>query len=648
MHKKLALLIFPIALFLATGADCQPPAGASGSIRARRAFEKALQAYQAHDYQLALSEAERALSRDPNYLDANILKAEVLFNIKDYTNSALAYQQVIRLDPSVYPQSYFYLGYSLLKTGGYQEASDALNVFLAYPDKGTSLTEKARQLLRNCAFALDAIANPVMFKPENPGPAINTENAEYSPAITADGKTMVFTRRSRRDDPSTQLYGPEIENFFISHLRNGVWSVAEDLGPPINTQGNEGAQSISADGRELYFTACNRPGATGSCDIYYARRTGDTWSLPVNLGPVVNSTAWDSQPSVSGDGKSLYFASARRSGQGDMDIWMTTLGPDGKWLPPENLGAVINTPGKEMSPFIHPDNQTLYFASDGHTGMGGLDLFVSRRDAHGQWTNPENLGYPVNTYADEFSLVVDAGATQAFFAADREGGFGNMDIYAFELHAGVKPQPMTYMKGKVYDAITGAPLAASLELIDLESGLALHKASSDPVNGNFLVTVPVHINMALHVSARGYLFFSENLNYKDVRGMADPYLADIPLKTVRAGESMVLRNIFYETGSFELHPESRTELDRLAVMLKENPVMHIEIGGHTDNVGSYMSNVTLSANRAESVVKYLIEAGIDPSRISFNGYADTRPVDTNDTETGRARNRRTEFIIVEP
>lgn len=629
-------------------AHAQDGRGMSSNRRANNAFEQALNAYHAYDYDRALDMVNRALRRDADFLQALILKAEVLFSMKRYEPSASAYLRVIHKNPNVYPQAHYYLGVSLFSFGDYAAAAQAFEAFPGTNESESPLWQKANQYLASCRFAVEAMANPVPFNPKNSGPAINTPDSEYSPAITADGQTLIFTRRSKRSNLPMLVHGAEEENFYVSHLQNGGWSNAENLGHPINTDGNEGAQSLSIDGREMYFTACNRPGGMGSCDIYYSQRTGEQWSTPINLGPVVNSASWDSQPSISADGKTLYFASARQGGYGDMDIWTTVLDSLGNWSHPVNLGPEINTNGREMSPFIHPDNITLYFASDGHPGMGGLDLFFSRKDEDGHWSQPKNLGYPLNTLADEFSLVTDASGRLAFYAADRPEGYGNMDIYAFELHADARPTPMTYMKGKVFDYYTQKPLAAAFELIDLESNRVIAASESDPVNGNFLVVVPLFVNLALSVSAPGYLFFSENFHYIDPRDVADPHLRDVPLQLVRAGESVVLRNVFFDTGHYQLKPESQSELDRLASLLTDNQSIHIEVGGHTDNTGDFPMNQMLSENRAKQVVEYLTGKGIEPDRISYKGYADTQPIDSNDTVSGRARNRRTTFTIIKP
>jgi len=365
------------------------------------------------------------------------------------------------------------------------------------------------------------------------------------------------------------------------------------------------------------------------------------------MGRGINSAGWDSQPSISADGNTLFFASSRSGGIGDMDIWVSNRDKQsGEWLTPVNLGPALNTSGREMSPFIHADGKTLYFASDGHIGMGGLDLFITRRDSLGNWAEPTNLGYPLNTFADEFSLVVGAGGIKAYFASARPGGFGDTDLYLFEMHEDARPVSVTYMRGIVFDEETGQRLHAEFQLVNLRTQTEYVVAFSDPDTGEFLVAIPTGIPLALNVSHPGYLFFSEHISVSETRTGADPYLFNIPLNAIREGETVVLRNIFFDTGLYQLRPESVVELLKLAELLAQNQGLAIEISGHTDNVGTFEYNLQLSKNRARAVVEFLSDHGISESRLSYKGYADTKPVDTNLTEQGRANNRRTEFTIL--
>lgn len=639
----LLIMLWPSAIYGQRGQELS-----TTNTRARRAFEEAIQFYQLRNFRAAEASFRQAVQHDPRFIEAYIILGEMLQQQQKHDDAIDAYSRAIGISRDFFPNNHFYLGHSLLSVGRYEEARKALLDYLSFPNISEEMRRQTHHKLRNCDFAMQAIQNPVPFDPHNLGDGVNSPHDEYAPALTADEQTLIFTRKQPRTDPEFMQFGSEYEDFYVSQRQNGQWGPAVNLGPPINTPRNEGAQSLSADGMHLYFTACNRPGGYGSCDIYYARRQGDNWSDPVNLGPVINSSAWDSQPSISPDGRSLYFVSARRGNFGHMDIWVSYRIEGGEWQAPENLGPVINTSGREMSPFIHPDNRTLFFASDGHIGMGGMDLFYTRKDETGNWQTPVNLGYPINTFAEEISLMVGASGREAYFASEKPGGYGGSDLYFFELYEDARPDPVTYMKGVVFDAISGRKLGASFELIDLQANEIVVQSHSDAMTGSFLVPIPLGRNMALNVSRAGYLFFSQNFSFEDMRGGGEPHLFDVPLQPIREGETVVLRNIFFETGSAALRPESLSELQRLYQLLQQNPGMQIEISGHTDNVGSFAMNKELSEARARSVYHYLLERGVEARRLRYSGYADSRPVATNDTPEGRAQNRRTEFKVMAP
>lgn len=616
------------------------------SNRARRAFEQATAAWRMRDFNQTVTSLHQAIGFDNNFFEAQLLLGEVYFTSGEFSKSIQPYRRAIEIRPGLFPQARFYLASALLRTGSYQESKEQFLVFIELPGISERLRNASLAGIETSRFALHAMANPVPFEPRNLGPEINSPLPEYSPTLTADEHTLIYTRKIPSDNRPGQPDRFQ-EDFFITRRDNEQWLASENMGNTINTAGNEGAQTLTPDGQHLFFTACNRPDGFGSCDIYYSQWTGNGWSTPRNIGPMINSHVWDSQPSISSDGRRLFFASARAGGQGEMDIWYSEKNHSGEWGSPQNLGATLNTSGREMSPFIHSDGKTLYFASNGHIGMGGLDLFISRADDSGNWSTPVNLGYPINSFADEFSLIVGASGINAYFASDFHEGFGDTDLYHFELYKEARPTSVTYMRGVVFDKVTLERLRADFQLTDLETGLPLAVSASDPITGKFLVAIPTGKPLALTVERSGYLFFSEHFSYAETRTGADPYLRDIPLQPISVGETVVLRNIFFDTGKFDLRPESEVELHKLAELLHRNPGMKIEISGHTDNVGTLDYNLVLSRNRARSVLQFLVKSGVDGGRLTYEGYADTRPIDTNLTEQGRANNRRTEFRITQ-
>lgn len=642
--NDLRILLLLLAALLMSGQSVQAQMKYSTtSGKAIKLFQEGLRLYDARDDKGAEERFLKAIKADAKFIEPRIVLGDMYSDKGRKAEGIALYKEVIAIDDQFFANTYFQLAQMQMGTGEYAEAVQHFKKFLEGKRINPQTRTKAERLLRNSEFGAWAVEHPVPFSPLNMGPNVNSPDFEYFPVLTADGQTLVFTRNRRRSEATDYQ-----EDFYISLSgKDGRWGMAMNLGDPINTDDNEGAQTMTADGQQLFFTGCNRKGGMGSCDIYSSVREGRSWSRPENLGPPVNSGKWESQPSVSSDGKTLYFASNRAGGKGGSDIWVTQLAPNGTWTDPRNLGDSINTEGAEETPFIHPDGRTLYFTSDGHVGLGGKDIYVVRMKEDGSWGTPMNLGYPINTWQDEMGLFVDASGALAYFASDREGGLGNLDIYSFPLYEEARPIPVTYVKGIVKDMNSKQPLAARFELIDLSTSETVIESRSDRVTGDFLVCLPVDRDYALNVSKDGYLFYSENFSLKERTSMNRPFTKNVELQPIEFGKSVVLRNIFFETASFELKPESTAELEKLLTFMNENPKLAIEIGGHTDNIGQRSDNQTLSENRAKAVFEYLKAKGISESRMEFKGYADTVPIDTNDTAEGRANNRRTEFTVRE-
>ena len=615
------------------------------SKKAIRYYEAATKFYDNYNNLSCIEEAKKAIAEDPQFIEAYFLIASTFSDMKESEDAIDYYQKAIAIDEDYYPGAYYLLAGLQLSVGKYAEAGDNFRKFLQFKGESPLKRKGAEKGLEVVNFALYQIEHPVPFDMKNMGENINSANDEYLPAITADEQTLIITVRRPKDAQTISQATKLEEDFYISNQNNGVWTKAEPIGPPLNTHGNEGAQCISPDGQYIYFTACNRDDGLGSCDIYFSKKTGNGWTTPVNLGSPVNTSAWESQPSISADGKNLYFASSRENGKGGMDIWKCIMNENGSFGNPINLGDSINTRYNEMSPFIHPDNQTLYFSSDGMLGMGGKDIYFSRKNKDGIWTKPVNIGYPINTYADEINLLVNAKGNLAYFSSDKPGGYGKYDLYSFELYKEARPQMVSYMKGKVFDAESLRKLDAGFEVINLENGEVVAQSKANAISGEFLVCLPVGKNYAINASKEGYLFYSDNISLEGIHSEVKPYLKDIPMKPIKVGEVVVLRNIFFETDKYDLKNESKVELDKLTSLLKKNPLLKIEISGHTDNVGNEKYNLTLSENRARIVSEYLTTNGIAKTRLSFKGYGMSKAVDNNNTEEGRANNRRTEFKV---
>lgn len=607
--------------------------------------QKAEQCINSHDFDKALTFLQQAKAKDPSYPDTYVLLGDVYNFTLDSDSAMKCYNKAIDLIGNPDPMLYFIAAGEGVKCGQYENALKNYQVFMSRGLQYTDVLADAQKAIANCKFAIEAMKHPVTFQLENLGSSINSEWDESLAAITADDERLVFTVNRPKDNKTVCAFCLNEEDLYYSEKVDGKWNAREAIGSPIKTGYNEGAQCLSPDGMYLLYTMCNADYGMGSCDLYWSKRIGDKWSRPRNFGAPVNTSAWESQPSMAADGKTIYFVSSRPGGFGGMDIWKTTMSGEGAFSAPENLGATINTPGDDAAPFIHSDGRTLYFASNGRVGMGGYDLYYATLQEDGSWSEPKNLGYPINTSADEINIFINATGNTAYIASDKSGGFGGLDLYSFVLDENLRPNPVTYVKGKVVDAETGSPLAASIEMMDLETHQLLTKTNSDAQTGEYLACIQTGSNVMLNVSNPGYPFYSENFQLKKTYTALSPYKKDIALKPAEVGTVVVLKNIFFDFDRSQLQPSSYLELDRLVDYLANNQV-RIEIGGHTDDQGSDEYNDRLSQNRAKAVYDYLIEKGIASDRLSYKGYGKRKPIADNNTEEGRATNRRTEFLIV--
>lgn len=582
---------------------------------------------------------EQAIQSEPGYVDAYLSLAGV-YSEQKQPEKSIQYYEAAFLKDSNYTLDYkLPYSISLATTGRFEEALKAINELLDKKPPKNEKSLKAAQYRQRCyAFAVSYAQkntghNAYVFAPQNAGPAINSKELEYFPSLTIDGSEMIFTRRVNHAN----------EDFFISKKENGEWTPAAPM-KGVNTPLNEASQNISPDGEWLVFTGCNRPDGFGSCDIYIAYREKDGWSEAMNLGGTINTDQWESQPCLSPDKKALYFASTRFGGYGGSDIYVSYLQDNGRWGTPQNLGPGINTPGDEQCPFIHADNQTLYFTSDHWPGYGDADLFYTRKGPGGDWSQPVNLGYPINTIGKEGTLYITPDGKTAYYSSDKNDSYGGLDIFSFEMREDIRPLKTLWVKGRVFDKKTSRGLPSEVELADLTTGKKVSNIQTDE-QGHFFITLPVGKDYSFNVSRSGYLFYSDNFLLAQ-SAPDSTYTKEIPLQPIEANASIILKNIFFDVNLFDLQPASRSELDKVVRFLKDNPAVKIEISGHTDNTGKETDNLTLSNNRAKAVVSYLAAQQINPQRLVYKGYGSAKPVRNNDSEEGRAANRRTELKII--
>jgi len=506
---------------------------------------------------------------------------------------------------------------------------------------------------------LNLIQNPVPFKPEIVE-GISTINDDYLPIISPDGTIAFFTHAYLKKDVTSIYSEKYTEEFTMARAKDksGVrFGEIEALPYPFNTGKNQGASSITIDNSTLYITICEFISRDyDNCDIFYASRKNGGWSELKNLGPNINGLkTWESQPSISADGKVLYFASIREDNIGfdpnnpTSDIYFSIKNPDGTWSKAQNMGSKINTSGNEKSPFIHSDSQTLYFSSDGHPGIGGYDIFFSKyRDS--KWTKPINIGYPINTKQNDLSFVVNTQGTRAYFASNKLNGIGGWDIYSIDLYPEARPEKVFLVKGQLIDDEGLAITEAKLEVRNIRTQ-EKSEGVVDAETGNYAVAVTVEEekkddNYLLVVQKEDYSFTSALIE-PDEEIFEQPVKIDFEIKPIEVGKAVELKDIYYATAAYSINQKSLAVLDGFIEFLNTNPNVKIEIRGHTDAIGSYQTNITLSNKRAKSVYDYLIDNGIKSERLKYRGYGPDMPIASNETEYGRGKNRRTEFFITD-
>ncbi|MBQ8055678.1 MAG: OmpA family protein [Paludibacteraceae bacterium] len=581
---------------------------------------------------------EEAYAKDKKFVEAAWKASEL------YSDLVEEDKQVDVLRPTILNKKhpkYFdcvvKLARACYETGKYEEALKYYNYF----------PEKLAPGIQKCNIALEIKSHPIPFDPKNMVP-INGPYDDYWPNISADGLTFSHTVMVGKTQ-GLKARSDNQEDIYQSYrMSNGQWAKSSPIGEPVKTPKNEGAQSFSLDGKYMFVVACDRKESLGGCDIYYSTKVDNQWTEFVNPGEPLNSKAWESTPSINADGDELYFASSREGGMGGQDIWKCNVirNSDGtlSFSEPVNLGENINTINDERSPFIHPDNQTLYYSSNGIDGMGGFDVFFSRKNEYNQWEKAKNVGYPLNTHRNEIGFVVNSKGDRCYFSSnglDKNGQ--GLDIYEAYLDESLRPKKVDFFIGIVIDDKTEEPLEANVELFRKKDDKVESHTISDKKTGKCILRVPsTGDDYAYNVTAEGYMFLSEDIT--ETNTGQENY---IRMKKATAGSSLVLKGVFFATNSYELSEESHTELGQILRFLKENPTVKVRFEGHTDSRGSRELNTKLSDNRAKAVMNYMIANGIEKNRVSGKGFGPDRPVASNDTEEGRALNRRTELVIVE-
>lgn len=611
--------------------------------KAKRFFEQAELLLISGKLQEAEQSLLKTLQYDEQYAEAWLMLGEIKLELNRKDEAVNAFRKVHAINAEDFPMAYAVLAKIYYERGMY----DSAVVFYEFGLKANGLKPEMQTLIASrmlsAKTALELVGNPFPIVLKKLDTVVNTKADEFVNSLRLDGKQLLFTRKTPKANGNASIFE---EFFYISEADTlGEWRSAKLLRFDWGDLGNMGAVAFSADGKTLVFAGCGWSSGYGSCDLYISTFEKGKWTLPVNMGNKINSNAWESQPSFSVDGKSLYFVSNRSGGFGGSDIYQSILLDDGSWSKPINLGATINTSMNEMAPFIHADGQSLYFSSEGHPGLGEHDIFISRLDAADRWSSPVNLGVPINSGISEINLIISTDGKLGFISAKGKDGKDHYDIYSFDLPEIFKPLPMVYVSASVVDAVSGLAVDASFKLFELDGSGLITEGKIDHDDGLLLTTLKANREYALHIHKKGYLF--QSVSFSPEQNVDNrPYELLVRLQPLLGGVEMVLRNVFFNWNEAELQPASFAELDELAEFLKSNPDLKIELGGHTDNTGDEAYNQSLSYKRAQSVKNYLIAKGINSERMIAKGYGSSKPETSNDTERGRSLNRRTSLKIL--
>lgn len=577
---------------------------------------------------------EKAIARSSKFVEAYWRLAELQALAGD-TDKAVKTLRIAEQSNSDYTiETVIKLAELLFDNGLYQEAYDRITTVGNTSDRALRLKEKYLN-------AIHLTSRPI----ECDIKTITDHRFRYScyfPNITADGRILSTTVSL-----PLEIFGNDTlyqEDLFCLRQLDGRWSVPAPLSNVINSEDNEGSQSFSSDGRYMFFVKCNCRDNVGSCDIYYSIRHGDSWSVPQNIGEPVNSRYWESNPSLAPSGDKMYFVSNRPGGEGDMDIWVADIAiSDNGTLTSHNarpLGKPINTSKAESAPFIHADNKTLYFISNGHNGLGSNDIYLSQKTESGLWSEPTNLGYPINNHGNQLGITVSGDGNTGYYASDitPDGNKNRLSVYQFGMPSELQPQPMCSIVGTVTNGKTGKPMEAKVEIFDIADNSNCFKSVSDCTTGCFSAVLPIEGDYGIIAVQKGFMFNTTRVSHKTDT-------VSLILYPIEKGKKAILENIEFEYNSDKIIPATMSVISRLVDFMIQNPTIKVKVTGHTDNIGTGEYNKALSLRRAQTVINTMISQGIAPERVKSEGAGDTMPIADNTTEEGRRKNRRVEITI---
>ncbi len=625
---------------------CVHRAHAQGVIsgRGQRLLNKAQEYVKKHRPDEAIASLEKCIKQAPGFADAYITLGMLYCDKRQYAKAADVFKQASQSCPSCTHAFALPLAKVLCRAQQYEQAAAVLYSWQRPANMNPQLKQEYERLNRNVQFGKYALNAAHTKQPENMGPRINSKYDEYFPSIGHDDSVIVFTRRTGGVD----------EDFYRAERDScGGWLIARDLGSPPNSSQQEGAQMLSADGHYLFFMRCGNRSVNGwdagGCDLYFSYTEKEGWSQPVPFGATINTPGYEGMPSLSSDNRELFFVSDREGGMGGKDIWVSRF-QDGLWQIPENLGPEVNTPFDETAPFIASDNKTLYFTSDGHPGMGGNDIFYSKR-VNGHWQRPENMGYPFNTAFDEVSACISPDGKKAYLASDRDSGMGNMDLYEVEIPEQARPEAYTYVFGISYDSLDKKRLTyAQIEWSDAETGEKLFHYQSNRGDATYMASVPLNRKYALHVYRAGYADYDDTVSFSASHILV-PDTLNFPLLSFNYSPPLydtLLGRFHFVRNNILLSDSDQVQLKAMVAPYLDQPLAEFFVNGYTDDTGTPVINEDLSNARARTISEWLRSYGINEDKIHSQGWADANPLVPNDSEENRLANRRVELIVRKP
>jgi len=610
---------------------------------------KALKALNQKDLKMASIYVGNAMKFQEDNVHALYLSGEIAIREGNLYQTEASWAKTLEVCPSYKGDLYYFLGIIYMENGKKAKAEESLEKFLTMGDRERGYDKDAKAALKEIRLKDNLFSNPVPFDP-HPVRQVSTPSDEYLAIISPDEELCFFTRRQMKKDKYAGPTGTTrmVEEFTLAQKTNNNYTIGEALESPFNESYNEGGATITANNNELFFTVCQvDEKGYQNCDIYYCKKEFGYWGGIKSLGEKINNPdSWESQPSISANGDVLYFTSNRGGGVGGLDLWYSTRLPNGEWEEPKNLGEEINTPKNEKSPFIHSDSQTLYFASDGLPNLGGYDIFYSKNDDDTKaWIEPVNIGYPINTTADEIGLFVSLNGKRAYFNSNKLKGVGGWDLYEFDLYESARPEKVALLKGVLKDENNEVVRDVELEVKNLKTK-EIQKVFVDQETGEYATVVKLkeEENIILKVNKKGTAFTSKFIAANEETG-SGVVKVDLEVGPIKVGKEYRLNDITFASNSYELNENERQIIDEFILFLSDNPSVKIDIQGHTDDIGNDNDNLILSQNRARVVYEYIVARGISASRMTNHGYGEQRPVLPNSTEANRAKNRRTIFVI---